>query len=157
MCLTFYGKIKMSKLKKIIIGTVVSIVTLGGLIACGGPDHHKGFAEKSNFLAKRLDLNEDQKQKMESLFTTIKAEIQGHKDEHPKQKIIALLAEPKLNQNAALAMLEQRTNKIKESAPKVIASIAEFTNSLNNEQRAQVQELLAKGRPHGRHFSGRPF
>lgn len=147
----------MTILKKMIISGVISIVTLGGLIACTGPSHHEGFAKKGEFIAKRLDLNEDQKQKMDNLFATIKAEIEEHKGTSPKQQIIALLDKPELNQKEALAILKQRTNKIQESAPEVVNSIAEFTNSLNDEQRAKIQELLAKDRPNRGFFGGRPF
>ncbi|NOR71961.1 MAG: hypothetical protein GQ532_20130 [Methylomarinum sp.] len=147
----------MTKLKKIMMGIVVSIVTLGGLIACTGPNHHERFAKGGEFMAKRLDLNEEQKNKMKLLFETIKTEVQEYKDNQPKQQIIALLAEPELNQSEAILMLEQRSNRIKESAPTVIAAIADFTNSLDNNQRTQLQEILEKGRPHGRHFGGRPF
>lgn len=147
----------MTKLKKIITGIVVSIVTLGGLIACTGPSHHERFAKGGEFMTKRLGLDEEQKSKMKLLFETIKAEVQEYKSSQPKQQIIALLAEPELDQSEALAMFEQRSNRIRESAPTVIAAIADFTNSLDDNQRTQLQEILEKGRPHGRHFGGRPF
>ena len=146
----------MSKLKKIIIATVVGVITLGGLIACTGPGHYENNAKRSEFIAKRLDLNEDQKQKLDALMATIKTERQEYKG-HLKQEITTLLAESELNQKAAFVMLEQYTNKILESAPTVIASIAEFTNSLNDEQRAQVQKFMAKARSHGRHSGGHIF
>ncbi|MBV1952077.1 MAG: Spy/CpxP family protein refolding chaperone [Cycloclasticus sp.] len=147
----------MTKFKKIIIGGLVGLITFGGLVACKGPGHHGGFAKGGEFMAKRLDLNEEQKSKMTRLFETIKTEVETHKANQPKQQIIALLAEPELNQGKALAMLEQRTDKIKESAPTVIAAIANFTNSLDDKQRTQLQEMLKKSKPSGRHFGGRPF
>ena len=147
----------MTTFKKIIVGGLVGLITFGGLVACKGPDHHKGFAKGGEIVAKRLDLNEEQKSKMTRLFETVKTEMATHKANQPKQQIIALLAEPELNQSKALAMLDQRTDKVKESAPTVIAAIANFTNSLDNKQRAQLQDILKKAKPRGRHFGGRPF
>ena len=135
----------MTKTKKVIIGTIVSIVTLGGVAAYASPDGCGGMHKGGDFLSKRLDLTEDQKQNLVNLRKTMREQVQAnHGDAKPREKISALLSQPTLDQTKVFAMLEERTTKMKASAPTVISAIATFTDSLTNEQRAEMQKMMAK-------------
>lgn len=165
----------MTKTKKIIIGTIISIGALGGLMAYAAPGSlcegsggmfagkHNGM--RGDFIAKRLNLDDIQKQNLEYLKNTMMEQMQPHKDNHPREKIMELLSEPTLDQAKALSMLEQRGAAMKESAPTVIAAIATFTDSLSDEQRTEIRSMMDqfkqhRGGPFGRHMGkhmGGPF
>jgi Spy/CpxP family protein refolding chaperone len=144
----------MNKVKKIIIGTVVSLGIVGGL-ASYATAYHGGMrnCHKSEFLAKHLNFNEVQKQNLENLKTTIAAEKKAHHENHPREKIMELLSEPKLDQEKALAILNERFTAIQTSAPKVIAAMATFTDSLADDQRAKLKGMIER---FGKH-RGMPF
>jgi len=66
----------MTRTKKIVLGTLISIVTLGGLISYAAPGHHCGKfggmnGDKAEFIVSRisskLDLNDEQKLNLVSL------------------------------------------------------------------------------------------
>lgn len=152
----------MTKTKKFIIGTLISVVTLGGLVTYASAGKHCGerggmHGKKAEFMIKRisskLDLNDAQKQKLEAVKTTMMEQMKSHQENHPKQKIKELLSAPKLDQEKAVSMVNERSEKMKQAAPKMIATIAEFTDSLNAEQRAEMQKMMEKfGKHRGKHF-----
>jgi Spy/CpxP family protein refolding chaperone len=137
----------MSKTKKIIIGSLIGITTFAGLatyVAAGDSSqdlfsgmHHKG----SEFIAKKLDLDKQQKQNLDSLKQTMQ---QLHQGNSPREAIKALLSDPKLNQEKLVALLEKRADNLKASAPTVASAIAGFTDSLDDKQRAKIQEIMDK-------------
>lgn len=158
----------MTKVKKIVIGTLISIVTLGGLIACASPGHHGKFggmnADKAEFIVSRisskLDLNEVQKQNLESLKDTILEQKKLAKGDNndPRETVKALLSQPVLDEAKVQSLVEERTTRVHLAAPKVISALANFTNSLNDEQRAEIIKMVDKfGKhrgPFGRGFGG---
>ncbi|MCU7834472.1 MAG: Spy/CpxP family protein refolding chaperone [gamma proteobacterium symbiont of Taylorina sp.] len=159
----------MTKVKKMIIGTVFTVVTLGGIAAyatadgCGkfGGMQNKGSEFMLNRISSRLSLNAEQQQKLESLQKTMMAEMQTQQEKHPRNQMIELISEPKLNQEKALAILGERSKKMEGSAPKIITAIADFTDSLNDEQRADLKQMIDRFGMHrdpgrGSHFKG-PF
>lgn len=147
----------MNKVKKIIIGTVVSLGIIGGLATYATAYHGGGInCHKSEYLANYLNLNDEQKQNLANLKTTIAAEKKAHQENHPREKIMGLLSEPKLDQEKALAIMDERFTAIQTSAPKVIAAIATFTNSLTDDQRAKLKEMMERfGKYRGMPFGGR--
>jgi len=149
----------MNKVKTIIIGTVVSLGIVAGLATTASAYRYGGGmynGGKSEFLANYLNLNEVQKQNLENLQTTMTKERETHQENHPREKIMELLSEPKLDQEKALAILEERSTEIKKSAPKVIAAIAAFTDSLDDDQRAKLKEVMERfGKYRGMPFGGR--
>ena len=154
----------MNKAKKIIIASLISLGTLGGLtsnaMAFGG--HGKDGTMRADFIVYRisskLDLNDDQKTKLESLKTTITDLIQARKESNSRDKAKELLSASVLDQEKALALLGERQTKTLETAPSVIAVLATFTDSLTEEQRTKLLEAMEKfgkhqGRPFGRGFN----
>jgi len=135
----------MTKTKKFIIGTLLSVVTLGGLTAIAGPGHHGKFggmnAEKAEFIVNRisqkLELNEVQIQNLNTLKDTMLS-LKAERKERNPELIKAMLADPILDEATVLHMIQERSNRINQKAPQVVTALANFTNSLNEEQRAQV-------------------
>ncbi len=135
----------MSKIKKIITGSLIGITTFAGLASYVAADdssrnlfsgmHHKG----GEFIAKKLDLNKQQKQNLDSLKQTMQ---QLHQDNNPREAIKALLSDSKLDQAKLVALLEKRADRLKASAPNIASAVANFTDSLDDKQRAKIQKIM---------------
>ncbi len=147
----------MTKGKKIILASVLSVLTVGGFAAYAGAGEHCGFGQhglgmqgfnpekRADFMLKRmthkLDLNTDQVANLKAVqqlfgqyFKEKKAQKGG--------ELLSLLDAPSLDQAQALHILEGRSEERKAKAPDVVATIAKFTDSLNNEQRVELKEIL---------------
>ncbi|MCK5809896.1 MAG: Spy/CpxP family protein refolding chaperone [Cocleimonas sp.] len=156
----------MTKSKKIVLASVLSILTLGGFAAYAGGGEHCGFGKhgmqdagkRGEFMVKRmthkLGLNETQ-------VTHLKAVQQlfahHHKEKKAKKggELLSLLDAPSLDQAQALHLLQSRGEERKAKAPEMIAAIAVFTDSLSTEQRATLKKKLQYFSGHGgfgRHF-----
>ncbi len=152
----------MTTTKKVLLGALISIVTLGGLISYAAPGHHYGKfggmnGEKAEFMVSRisskLDLNDEQKLNLVSLKDTILEQKQKHKGESPRDILKTLMAEPVLDESALLNIAEERTIAMNQAIPQVVTALATFTNSLSNEQRAEIVKLAEKFGKHRRgHF-----
>lgn len=159
----------MTKTKKIIIGTLISVVTLGGLVTYAGSGNHWGkhggmSEHKAEFIMSRisskLDLTDVQKQNLVALKDTLQAQRKLHKPNSPRAELMALLSEPVLDETKVLAMVEERANTLQQAAPTVVSAIANFTNSLNDKQRNEIKEFANKmGKHRGGRFGGekKPF
>jgi len=141
----------MTKTKKIIIGTLISIVTLGGVVSYASPSHHfgkfGGMSEKKvefiiNRISAKLELNDIQKQNLIALKDTLKEQKQRHEEyANPREELVKLLSEPVLDETKVLTMMESKITQFHLSAPTVVSAIANFTNSLNDEQRAEIVSI----------------
>ena len=148
----------MTRTKKIILGTFFSIVTLGGIVSYAAPGHlgkHGGMTpEKAEYIvnkvSKKLDLNAEQKQNLDNLKDTILEQKSLHKKENPREALQALLAEPVLDEAAILTMVQERTTSMNQAAPQIVSSLAAFTNSLSDEQRANIVKFSQKFKKHRR-------
>lgn len=151
----------MTKTKKFIIGTLFSVVTLGGLVAVAGPGHHGKFggmnAEKAERIVERvsskLELNDLQKQNLVSLKDTVLELKAKNKPQMDRKAFIqSLLAKPVLDETAILAKIQERTNMMNQVSPQVVTALANFTNSLSDEQRAKMSKMTEKfGKRRGKH------
>jgi len=151
----------MTKTKKFIIGTLFSVVTLGGLVAVAGPGHHGKFggmnAEKAEKIVQRvsskLELNELQKQNLVSLKDTVLELKAKNKPQMDRKAFVqSLLAKPVLDESAILAKIQERTNMMNQVSPQVVTALANFTNSLSDEQRAKISKMTEKfGKRRGKH------
>jgi len=153
----------MTKTKKFIVGTLISVVTLGGLITYASPGEHfhkhGGMNEKKvefimNRISSKLDLNDVQKQNLLALKDTVKKQRELQKQANPREELMSLLSVPVLDETKVLTMLQERTKKLNEAAPSVVSAIANFTNSLSNEQREKIKTFAKKMAKHrGGRFS----
>ena len=148
----------MTKRKKIILASVLSVLTLGGFAVYASAGEHCGFGmqgfnpeKRAGFMVKRmthkLDLNELQ---VTNLTAVQQIFSQHFKEKKAKKgsELLSLLDAPSLDQAQALHIMQNRGEERKAKAPEVVAAIARFTDSLSNEQRAELKEML-------QHFSHR--
>ncbi len=150
----------MTKTKKIVIGALISVVTLGGLISYASPGEQCGGRfggmneQRAEFIVNRisskLDLNDVQKQNLIALKNTLKEQRETHKQANPREALMELLSSPVLDETKALALMEERTTQMHLVEPTVISAIANFTNSLSNGQREEIKQFANKMGKHRR-------
>ncbi|MCB1811702.1 MAG: hypothetical protein KDK04_08285, partial [Candidatus Competibacteraceae bacterium] len=59
-----------------------------------------------------------------------------------------LIAEPTLDQQQLLALVESKTDEFKAQAPEVIAAVAAFSDSLSAEQKQEVLDMMERRMEH---------
>lgn len=151
-----------SWIKRTLIATAGAAVLAGGLSACGhhGPQQRGGWSDERvvemrgravERIAGRLELNAEQKAKLEVLADAMMAQRKALRGEgaDPRAQIKALVAGEKFDRAGAQSLLEQKTRAVQGQAPKVIDAMADFYDSLTPQQQAKVRERLEKGGRHG--------
>ena len=148
----------MKKSTKIIIVALTALGLSGGVFAYG---KHSQWGmnpeDKAEFVVematKKLDLNEPQRQNLELLagdMLALMREMRASR-ELQMQEIVQMMAEPVLDQSKALQMIQQKTQVVNDRAPAVITSLAFFLDSLNAEQKAELQSHIDDHQRHHRH------
>jgi len=150
----------MTKGKKILLASALSVLTLGGFTAYAGSGEYCGFSKHGvgihglsgmhsekraemmvNRMQKRLDLTAIQVTHLKAVQQLF---VKHHKEKAAgtKDALLSLLDAPSLDQAQALQLLQSRSEERKSHAPTMIAAVATFTDSLNNEQRATLKKTL---------------
>lgn len=141
----------MKKSTKII---VISVLTLGvttGVFAYGAHSAWKMSPGKkaeymTDMITENLELNTVQQENLAALSATVldmMSEVRSGRGEH-MELVQQILSEPTMDQTAALQMIQQKTQMINDKAPQVIASVAGFLDSLDNEQKQELREHMAE-------------
>jgi len=148
----------MKKSTKIIIVALTALGLSGGVFAFGKHNHWRMDPEdKAEFViekaTKKLDLNEAQQHNLRELAGDMLALMKEMRDsrEMHMQEVQQMLAEPVLDQNKALQLIQQKTQAINDRAPGVIASLGLFLDSLSGAQKAELQAFMDKRHDHHRH------
>lgn len=125
----------------------------------------KNMGRMLDRMASKLDLNDAQKQKLEALKTVIKtqqearmadrkARMEQRKADGEKgqgKQRGSMFLQGNVDQAAIIAKMKERSDKRIANAQQRIAAMAAFSNSLTDEQRAQVKTMMekkGKGRGH---------
>lgn len=145
-------------IKRTLIGALGATVLVGGLTACGSRvDHHTGGGWSDERITEmrgkaiermsdKLDLNEAQKQKLAVLADEMLAQRKALRAgmESPRAEMKNLIAGEKFDRTRAQSLLDEKTAAVQMAGPRVIAAMADFYDSLNPAQQAQVRERLDK-------------
>ena len=144
----------MKRSTKIITAVVLTFGIAGGAVAYG--KHKWGDAESRaehmiSYVSEELELDTAQTEHLTALkdqLMTTGQHVRGEmKPMHTD--ISALIAADTFDQAKALEMINRKTTMMNEQAPDVIAALGTFMDSLNAEQKAEVQEFIEHKR--GRH------
>ncbi|MDH5548156.1 MAG: hypothetical protein OEZ43_21480 [Gammaproteobacteria bacterium] len=129
---------------------------IGTLFLSGCTRHHSP-EDKADYIvhkiSKKMDLNEDQRSKLEA----VKDEIMQHHAEHKAYKqqmiddLIAEIEKPELDQNVLLGMVNHHKMTVEKVSPGVIEKLAVFHASLNDEQKKHMVEKIKIFRKHFDH------
>jgi Spy/CpxP family protein refolding chaperone len=145
-------------IKKTLVGFAGVTVLLGGLTACGsrGGHHERGAMGDEHVVEMRskvvervsnkLALNEAQKVKLGLLADELIAQRKAMRGDSadPRTEMKALVAGPTFDRARAQTLLTQKTQAVQTGGPKMIATMADFYDSLTPEQQAEVRERLGK-------------
>ena len=142
-------------MKTFIIVIAVVLLAVGGFAyakfrgGCSGPEGRSEWI--TSRISQRLGLNEGQKAKLEALRQTYLGVRQDFiKNRTEGRGVMAeLLSEPSLDRERAQAQFHEHQQTLTGHSREVIDAIAEFSDSLNPEQRETVVEWLNRPR-HGR-------
>lgn len=144
-------------IQRTLIGLASVTVLAGGLAACGHRAHHGPASPERvaewrgkavDRVSSRLDLNTEQRQKFEVLADKLiaqRAALIGQ-DGLPREAMRALVAGEKFDRARALSLLDEKTRVLQMATPEVITALADFYDSLNPTQQAEVREFLDKRR-----------
>jgi len=144
-------------MKTFIIVTVIVVVLLafGGFAyakfrgGCSGPEGRSEWI--TSRISQRLDLNEGQKVKLEALrqsFLGLRQDFVKSRSEG-RGVMAELLSEPELDRERAQVQFLEHQEALTGQSGEVIDAVAEFSDSLNPEQRETLVEWLNRPR-HGR-------
>ncbi|MGE0348497.1 Spy/CpxP family protein refolding chaperone [Hydrogenophaga sp.] len=132
-------------------------IAIGGLAACGSRGDHAHQPMSAERMAEvrgkvisrvtsKLDLNAEQQQKLNVLADKLQAQRTAliGQTTNPRAEISALVAGEKFDRARALNLLDEKTRVVQVSSPDVINALADFYDSLNPTQQAEVRERMQK-------------
>lgn len=148
----------MKKSTKIIAAIILIAGSSSIVYAFGKHDHWKmSPQEKVEFVTERvtekLNLDAQQQQSfvdLAEMVTEIMVDVKAAKTENIAE-LQRLLNEPSFDQARALEMVQQKTRMINDKAPTVIASLGRFLDTLNPEQKQELQSFMERHGHHRRH------
>ncbi len=146
-------------IKKTLAGVFGATIVLGGLTACAGHRHGEMGPEKIaeirgkvvNRVSSKLDLNDAQKLKLNSLADTLQAQRAAFKGKtpDPRAEVQSIVAGATFDRARAQALMEEKTRAVQTASPEVIAAMADFYDSLNPAQQQKVRDMMDKRGRHG--------
>lgn len=145
--------------KRIFVMPALIIVTLSSLVlgGCGRFSHDP--EERADWMmhrmTKELKLDDNQQTKLAAVKDEFMAMHKKHEAvrERHMDTLIAEIQKPALDQSVLLGLVDEHKARLDEVAPTVIAKLAEFHASLNEEQKKKIVEHLQefKGDKHHKH------
>jgi Spy/CpxP family protein refolding chaperone len=132
----------------------VLIASVGSVFAFGGHHHGHDPAKRASHMvekvAKKLSLNEDQKEKLSILK---EAALALHQEMHQNRQllgkdILSLVSGDTLDEALILDHVNTKTTMVRDQAPVVVAKLADFYNSLDADQQEKVRAKLQKKMHH---------
>ena len=132
---------------RILIGTV-AVAMLVGVVSVSACQRHRTPTERADRLsgkiAKELDLNDQQKAKLEAVkqeFLAARAEM---RKEHEAMfnEVLAQVQADQLDQAKLLQLFERHQALGTRLAPRVVAKVAEFHAGLTPQQKSEASEHL---------------
>ncbi|KRB99842.1 hypothetical protein ASE11_09250 [Hydrogenophaga sp. Root209] len=144
-------------IKRSLIALSGVTIAVGGLTACGTRGHHEHGPMSAEHMiemrgkviervTKKLDLNAEQQQKLGVLADKLQAQRTAFigQTTDPRAEVRALVAGDKFDRARALSLLDEKTRVVQVSSPEVINAMADFYDSLNPAQQAEVRERMQK-------------
>jgi len=138
----------MKKSTKIISGVIVAIaITAGGVAVADKGSHGKRgmHAEYAvGFIAKKLDLDETQKQALDALKDQmlVARETVNGQMQTAKADARALIQSDTFDQAKALDLVNSKTASVNSVAPELVGALGNFLDTLDEGQKAEILEFM---------------
>ena len=140
-------------IKRTLAAVLGTGLLVGGLTACSHRgERHAVTAEESAAMrgkfvervAKRMDLDAAQKQKLAALGDQLEAQRQALAGNQldPRAALQGLVAGPQFDRAGAQALVGQKLEALRTGHPAVLAAFGDFYDSLRPEQQQQLRERL---------------
>lgn len=127
---------------------LITIIAISALVMGGCAERFKTPEKRAEYftqkIEKQLDLNDEQRAKLAIVkdeILTIRNEMRG-KHEATHASVRDLLNASSLNQEKAITLVNGHVSEISNQAPRAIAALGGFWDSLNPEQQAKVREKM---------------
>ena len=145
-------------IKRALAGAFGVSLMIGGLTACSSARYHHGpmTAEKMaemrgkvvERISSKLDLNETQKQKLNTLADKMEAQRAAFvgQGQDPRGQMQSLVAGDKFDRARAQTLMEEKTRAVQTQGPEVINAMADFYDSLRPEQQQTVRDWMQRRR-----------
>ncbi len=133
-------------MKRKVVAIIAGVVAVVGALSWGIGYAHRSPERRMAWIAKRLNLDEQQKGKLEAVHDAMQqAREQFHQDRTALfEELTAQIQSERLDEGKLLQLLAQRQALMSQAAPQVIAKITELHASLTPEQKTKVVEHLAR-------------
>jgi len=134
--------------RKKILWVAVPLFTVLGIGAAGAGYKHYGGRHNPERMVERisdkLDLSDDQRQKLEAVKDVL---IEGRRELHDEREktigqIIAEVQKPQMDPGRIMDLIDERKARFDTLAPRLVGPIVEFHKSLSDEQRGKIVNLL---------------
>ena len=141
----------MKRISKIVIIAGGAVLLAGSIAACS---HHRGPEQRAEWMmekvSKELKLDEAQQAKLKVLSDDMLAVRKQMRSEFgsDRDQVLGLLDQPKLDQAKILGMVKEHTQTINQQAPKIVAALGDFYDSLSPEQQAEVRKFAKEHHEH---------
>lgn len=140
---------------------IVTLIVAGLLMVGVAVAKKQGFCDAEgradwmvDRISQRLELDADQQSKLEQLrdrLMVLREQFHEARSES-RDTVSELLAAPTLDQDRVQALFDQRHSAMADNSGDIIAAIAEFSDSLNDEQRDTVREWMERRMEHRGHY-----
>ena len=143
--------------KRTIIVITAGTLLIGGVAACKHKMHSATPEERGEWVvekvSKKLELNETQKIKLVNLkdeLLAVRKTMRSDRDEK-RAEVLAMMQQPTLDREKVNNMVQQKINVASTQAPVVIDAMADFYDSLDDAQRAELVEHIEDKMEHFDH------
>ena len=147
--------------KRTLVIITVGTLLVGGVAACAHRIHSASPEERGAWVvekvSKKLELNAAQKSKLVELKNEVIAVRKSMRSdrEQNRAELLAMLKQPTLDRQKVNSMVQQKIDQASQHTPLVVDALANFYDSLDDTQRAElaehIEDKLAHFDSHHRH------
>lgn len=134
----------MKKRTKIILASALTISVVGGVAAHnrmrnGGPGEYMKY-----HLTGKLQLSDAQASRLDAVNDSARVAWQQFRDSRrgAMEQIMALLESGQFDQDGAMQLVREKSRQFENHAEQLIAAVAGFTDSLDDKQKQELQEMI---------------
>lgn len=129
---------------------LISVLAIGGLILGGCANRYKDPDKRaeyfSNKISKKLELDAGQKTRLDAVIAELQSarKVMKGKKQESRETLRTLLNQPKLDQGKVMTLYQDHVKDMNTHAPRIIATLGNFWDSLTPQQQAKAREKMEK-------------